>query len=464
MVGSQNMILQASKSILNKLNIGLGCSLLLILVFGTGKNNLEIIFCVACFATIINLFFNQPIIFFTLAYHAFQATIKVAYAELTQVSLNELTLYSPNASLAEALRLSCIGIIALSCSIRILLPKHIPSNYLNFNVNKLFILYGGFVLVEIITNSVGQLGAFYQILYKLSILKWSILFLIIYTGIQRKKNFYFISIIGFEVLISVLSYFSTFKSVLFIALISFLILSFYYFKIKGRYFIIIGTLSLILLFTWQNIKEDYRIFLSGGERNQIVTVDFSDAYDKVIDLVKEKSYDAQSTFDKTVNRVSYIDFFAESINYIPSIKPHTNGEVWTESILHILQPRLFFPNKGVIDDSHKTMAFTGLMLADAEQGTSISLGYIAESYVDFGEYIFVIPVILLGLLIGWLFRKLFDSKINSIYCWAFAVPFYFQFYGLEMASEKILGSIITYAIIVWLTIKFGKKQFAWLEK
>ncbi len=446
---------------INSILIGL---LILFVVLGSGKNVVELIYSIGTFAILANLFLSkQPVIFFTLSYHTIQATAKVFFAEFNQVEINTLNNYSIQANLSEALKLSCLGIIVLGLSIYYFLPKLSISKPLSFNVKKLFLVYISLVIIEIAAFQIGQTGGLFQIIYKISVIKWSILFIIIYESLKQKKG-YFIIIIAYEVLISVLSYFSTFKSVLFITIISLLILKFNYFKIKTSYFLFFGLISVSMIFTWQSIKQDYRVFLSGGARSQSVVVDFDSAYQKMIDLVTEKPYDTEKVIDETVDRISYIDFFAESIVFIPNQKPHTNGNLWLESLMHILQPRLFFPNKKAIDDSQKTMEYTGLVLADAEQGTSISLGYVAESYVDFGFYLFVVPLIALGSLIGWLFRKLFQSNINTIYCWALSIPFYFQFYGLEMASEKVLGSIITYAFIVFIIVKYGKKQLAWLEK
>lgn len=435
----------------------------MIIALGSGKNSLELSYSIFTFIIIANLFLiKQPVIFFTLSYHAAQATIKVFYAEYNNIALNSLTNYSADSDLAEALRLSCIGIIVLSCCIYFFVPKEVKTVPLRFNTKKLFFLYLGFLLVETVAAKIGQFGGLFQIMYKLSVLKWGVLLFMIYDGLTKKK-IYFLLIIGFEILIGMFSYFSTFKSVLFATIISLIILNFHYLKIKTSYFLLFGGLSVVLMFTWQNIKEDYRDFLSGGEKGQSVTVYFGDAYDKIIDLATESSYNSAKLIDKTIDRISYIDFFAESLNYIPNERPHTKGLLWKESLQHIVQPRLFFPNKKAIDDSQKTMEYTGLLLAGSEQGTSISLGYIAESYVDFGIYFFIIPIMLLGLLIGWLFKKLYESGIDTLYYWAFTIPFYFQFYGLEMASEKALGSIITYTLVVFIIIYFFRKHLKWLE-
>ena len=453
------------QSIVKKVNLLLGITLVLFLIFGSGENKLSLIYAFATLAVIINLFLiKQPVILFTLSYHFLQITAKLFYAEFNNVSINTLTAYSVNADMAQALHFSCIGLIFLSTGIYFFLQKKPSATLTSFNIKKLLILYIVIVFIEILASLIGQLGGFYQLIIKVTVLKWGVLFLITYMSIKEKKYHFLIAVIIFEILSSLLSYFSTFKDVLFITLISFLILNSHYYKIKSKYFFVFGGLAVVMILTWQNVKEDYRSFLSDGKTSQMVSVGFEDAYDKMFDLVSENSNTTLKTIDKTIDRISYIDFFAESINYIPEVKSHTNGALWLDGITHILKPRLFFPNKTAIDDSQKTMEYTGLMLAGAEQGTSISLGYMAESYVDFGRYFFVIPIILLGLFIGWLFKLLFNSGINILYCWAFSVPFYFQFYGFEMASEKVLGAIVTYAIVVFILVKFFSKRFVWLEK
>src|SRR5690606_28320884 len=112
--------------------------------------------------------------------------------------------------LGEALRLNCIGLMALSFSIYIRLPKFKNSNspLLYFNIKNLFLTYFVFVMLERLAYGLGQFGGFFQLLLKLSVLKWAILFLIIYDGLTNKR-LHFLIIIGLEILLNILSYFST---------------------------------------------------------------------------------------------------------------------------------------------------------------------------------------------------------------------------------------------------------------
>ena len=74
--------------------------------------------------------------------------------------------------------------------------------------------------------------------------------------------------------------------------------------------------------------------------------------------------------------------------------------------MHPLMPRLFFPNKPAINDSDRTSAYSGVWVANVDQGTSISIGYMGESYIDFGRWGMFIPVFLWGWLVGGCFDYL----------------------------------------------------------
>ena len=107
-----------------------------------------------------------------------------------------------------------------------------------------------------------------------------------------------------------------------------------------------------------------------------------------------------------LDRLSYVDFFAVVLDTVPSQLPHENGALWLDAITRPFMPRLFFPAKAIIDDSERTNYYTGLAVAGSEEGTSISLGYVAESYIDFGAPLMMVPIFGLGLVLGGFYRKM----------------------------------------------------------
>ncbi len=146
-------------------------------------------------------------------------------------------------------------------------------------------------------------------------------------------------------------------------------------------------------------------------------------------------------------RISYVDYFASTIEYVPSVLPHENGELWKTAMLHVLQPRLLFPSKPSLpSDSDVTARYTGLYVAG--EGTSISIGYMGESYIDFGRVGMFAPILLIGVLWGLLYAYFLRKPRYVLLGYAFATALLVNAYQLEIASIKLLGSILAKFIVL----------------
>ena len=101
-----------------------------------------------------------------------------------------------------------------------------------------------------------------------------------------------------------------------------------------------------------------------------------------------------SGFDRLVFRTAYVEYFGAAHPNCAERVPHERGKLWGEALLHVLAPRILVPSKRVIHDSDRTNAYSGVSVARGEDGTSISLGYMAESYIDFGPVGMFVPLFL----------------------------------------------------------------------
>ena len=155
------------------------------------------------------------------------------------------------------------------------------------------------------------------------------------------------------------------------------------------------------------MKLDYRAFVSGGTNEQIITVPLSDRVDYLVN--EAKGFDVTGFadgFDKMLRRQSYIDYMSAVMTYVPTVIPHENGQRIGKTIIHILTPRILFPDKAATEfDSDVTAHYTGLPM-QVREGTSISIGYVGELYIDFGAVGAVIACLLLGLAFGTAYRYL----------------------------------------------------------
>lgn len=156
--------------------------------------------------------------------------------------------------------------------------------------------------------------------------------------------------------------------------------------------------------------------------------------------------------DKLVDRMWTIYYPALAIDRVPSHLPHTNGEILSAALVHIVTPRVFFPGKPDLQsDSEKVRKYSGVMVAGAEKNTSIAFGYAAESYIDFGLPWMFLPVLGFGVAIGLcyaLFRRLILHRDLWV---AFAtVAFWLSLYLFERSWATMLG--VSLGMMVYLGV------------
>src|SRR5204863_3861183 len=131
----------------------------------------------------------------------------------------------------------------------------------------------------------------------------------------------------------------------------------------------------------------------------------------------------------------YVKFFALTIENVPANIPYENGTLWLGTVNHVLMPRFLFPNKPAIHDSERTRYYTGIKVAGPEEGTSIGIGYMAESYVDFGPVGMFVPILFLGMLYGLIYRFFVHRYPVKVVGFAMATSvLIFRAYNLETSN------------------------------
>jgi hypothetical protein len=100
-----------------------------------------------------------------------------------------------------------------------------------------------------------------------------------------------------------------------------------------------------------------------------------------------------------VERVSYITFFSRVLEHVPEREPHARGELLTLAMSNAFVPRFLVPEKAELpSDSYYTRRFAGVQVA--EGSTSVSIGYMAEFYADWGLAGMFASIFLYGAWIG----------------------------------------------------------------
>jgi hypothetical protein len=211
---------------------------------------------------------------------------------------------------------------------------------------------------------------------------------------------------------------------------------------------------------WQAVKGDYRAFLNKGQREtQQVQVSREEALDKLQELSSKSNNltEDDELIRSTIERISYIEFFSEAMIRVPLFIPYENGKLWAGNVAHVLLPRFFFPDKPIIDDSQMVNKYCIRKVATAKMGASWSLGFIAESYIDFGPVFMFVMIFLVGCLLGFIYAQILRQSINYFWGYTMLAPFYLKISCNGTPGSKILGWVITYYIAFLVFRKFLMK-------
>lgn len=401
-----------------------------------------------------------PVLLIGLLYQWMQISIKAIYSTLTFTPFKNLSQFP--AQLSEAYVLSCIALFLFAFGIYLLVrnTKLDEVDFLNhlehLSVKRLLLFYLLFFIASGVLYSLRQtIPGIFQFVVAVVYLKWSILFLLFYTSYHKnegKLSLWLVIILEF--LSGFISYFASFKDIVFMVVIC-LLAVIPLTQTRVLKFSILGIALIFVGLFWTAIKPEYRYFLNQGSQQQVVKVNNNQAVSflttKVNEMDKETLLNAS---EDLLNRISYIDYFSSAIAYVPKETPHENGSVLLRAVNHVLVPRLFNPNKPIIDESKHLTKYTGVFYSTASMGVSFSLGYVGDFYVDFGPVLMFIPIFFFGLLVGFIHNTIFKTTPNSVWALAMIVPIFFLIYKFEISLIKLLGNLLVYCISFYLLNKF----------
>jgi hypothetical protein len=318
----------------------------------------------------------------------------------------------------------------------------------------------GLALSFFATAAGGAFPGLRQALLALTLFRWLVVFLVLWAALNdRRFKGIALFILAVEIALGFGGYFSSFKTILFLAVIVVLGNEVKPGGLLRPRLILVYSLSLLLTIYWQAIKSDYRVFLNQGTRSQVVLVSVTDRLRFFAEKTPTLTFaDLTEGLDQGLDRIGYLVYFAKVINQVPQYTPFQSGRLWGEAVSHVLTPRLFFPSKAPVSDSERTSYFSGESVAGEETGSSISLGYAAESYIDFGPVGMFVPILALGVLWGaayrWLVRRS-DSRLLGLA--AATTVILTGAILFEASNIKVLGGALTNILVLAGVLSFWSK-------
>jgi hypothetical protein len=275
---------------------------------------------------------------------------------------------------------------------------------------------------------------------------------------QRRGYKYLLLIVGAEVVSGFTGYFGDFKEVFIVVLLGLFSTRV---KIDARAMVTGFLVSAAVLFLgifWSAVKEDYRAFINLGSKEQVVLVPLEDRLTYLMNKGLSVDSDAIGRGLQTlVMRWAYVDFLAATMRNVPSRVPFQDGAQIGGTVLHVVQPRFLFPDKPPLpSDTEVTQKYTGIFFGrSTSASTSISLGYLAELYVDFGIAGALGAMLVFGLVVGRLFKVVSSSgPLPVTVQFGLGVMLLMPLMQFEHALVKMVGAFLTTLIVILVLRRF----------
>jgi len=400
---------------------------------------------------------ESPILLFLFVYQWLQISMPLFHANWLGMDLINYSRLHGNLGLSSFL--SLVGLVVVVTGIHAGargLTEHVSvlarQQAYAITTTRIFSLYLAALAVGLAAKWLSAYaGGLRQPLLAVDTLHWAFYFMLVYVSLVRRERGrqYWLLAFLFELLVSLGGFFSGFKTVFFYTFFAMFAAGV---RLSLRQALGLSVL-VVILFTmsvaWSAIKPDYRMFLNKGTGMQVVMVGYGERLTKLAGLVGDLgAEDLSDGLDALLRRIGYTDYFGRVLATVPEYMPHTGGEIWWDALRRPFMPRLFFPEKAVVDDSIRTTLYTGDYI---NPGTSISIGYMAEAYLDFGPWGMMLLLLIYGYAIGRAYRWLLANRqFPGLVGMGLATAALFVTVLFESSATKVLGGLALNLLVAWL--------------
>lgn len=410
-----------------------------------------------------------PILLFVFGYQWLQVSTKLFRADLLGVGVDELSLFG--GQLSGAIFLSLVGLVFFAIGLRLGAGpprKQVAGTLIEDGLAKPPRFWLSLYVAAFLLATMAQIGArvipgLSQPLLAVAALKWAFYWIFTYVTFTRQdgpRRLWFL-VFALELALGFGGYFSDFRTILFMTILALIPagLKLNVFRIMSLAGVAVLTLGLGVV--WTAIKPEYREFLSQGERAQVVYVTYADSVAYAASLIGKLDNVAleKAAIDLT-ERISYVDFFARVVDYVPAVVPYENGAIWWDALIRPFMPRIFFPDKSAINDSDRTIEFTGIRVGTADEGASVSIGYMGEAYIDFGPLGMMVPIFFLGWGLGIFYRWISNyPSTRGLLGMGLATAILYPAAQFETSITKLIGGLVVTMLICWIVARWVAPRF-----
>jgi hypothetical protein len=234
-----------------------------------------------------------------------------------------------------------------------------------------------------------------------------------------------------------------------------------------RHWMFAGVLAVVLgasSLVWMSVRGQLRQEIDDEVLSNSRIERFDRARTLSTGLLTQAAADYSEAATRLIDRLWAIKYPGMALDRVPSVIPHTGGDLMWEALTHLVTPRFLYPDKPeLISDSELVRQYAGAKVAGSESNTSIAFGYSAESYVDYGLPWMFVPAIVWGFLLGVTFQVWMSIiRHRELAVAVTTVMFWLALYLFERSWAKTLGSTVTlmvylgglvYLIDQWLLMR-----------
>lgn len=408
-----------------------------------------------------------PVLLYFLLFHWLQVFFSIVYADFSGVTMDKLY-DSHDTETLLTVTLAQIAVMAMILS-RFMDTTRVSVNAdtlknlaLKFDTQKVIIAYiASAVLLPVLLTSVSGSASLGQLVRSMFVIKSLFLALLFFILMLRntKYKWVIIGLFVIDFLLSFASFFSDFKQlIILVALVYFTLNT----KLKVKN-VVRAIPAAVLLFVflsfWSHIKADYRAYLNQGSNRQVVAVSNTQALSYIFDEFANFNFSAlKDGATILLSRIQYMERYSEVYKRVPAVIDHQDGNELESALMFIFVPRALNASKGINDVSVRTSYYTGKHFATAARGTSISMGYFCDLYIDYGLFWMFLPLMGIAILVGYLYKYIITynrTGYNLLFNYALVIAVMLNFGTFESDIIFFLGMIrnnIAFLVLAYLVI------------
>jgi hypothetical protein len=282
-------------------------------------------------------------------------------------------------------------------------------------------------------------------------LKFVFLYLLAATVFRLQRGYEWLLLaVTVELVSGFTGFFSDYKEAFFIVLIALVSER----KTNAKLALLAGVIVVLVVWLtliWTAIKPEYRMWVSGYTGAQIVVRPFGDRVDYLVRAILSEGLDYEAANLKLLKRLGYTEYYSKVLARLETSTIDVPSR-YVSAVQSIVMPRLFFADKPELNDTAVTTALTG---EEIDPDTSVSVGYVAEAHVDFGFPAMMVPILLIGVMVGAQARYFMTRDAPLIVRRAFCTGCLFSSFGYAMNIDKAFGANLLGFIAMSLALKFG---------